>query len=301
MRYAAMLAHADDSWCSPGFCCAGSAAVPGRAIVWTGRVAGHRGAGVGGQPDDHASVVSRVAEKGPGGVEGGRSSRPQAAPQPPAVGRGGGRTAERPCGPRLRHHPVDVAADRRGHRPTDGGALSPRACLAHPAGIELVAATARAPSAGARRGRHSPVATPALAAGKKNARRRHAWIVFEDESGVSQQPVVRRTWGPRGQTPVLQHTGSNWKRLSIAAVLAFRWDGRRTRLYFQTHPGTYTDTSLIRFLRALKRHFRGQQVAKFRSREPEKNRGPQARGGALRRRWPTLRKPDRIARGALHA
>jgi transposase len=104
------------------------------------------------------------------------------------------------------------------------------------------------------------VAPPALAAGKKNARRRHAWIVFEDESGVSQQPVVRRTWAPRGQTPVLQHTGSNWKRLSIAAALAFRWDGRRTRLYFQTHPGTYTDTSLIGFLRALKRHFRGQRI-----------------------------------------
>jgi transposase len=104
------------------------------------------------------------------------------------------------------------------------------------------------------------VAPPALAAGKKNARRRHAWIVFEDESGVSQQPVVRRTWAPRGQTPVLHHTGSNWKRLSIAAALAFRWDGRRTRLYFQTHPSTYTDTTLISFLRALKRHFRGQRV-----------------------------------------
>jgi transposase len=104
------------------------------------------------------------------------------------------------------------------------------------------------------------MAPPAVAAGKKNARRRHAWIVFEDESGVSQQPVVRRTWAPRGQTPVLHHTGSNWTRLSIAAALAFRWDGRRTRLYFQTHPGTYTDTTLILFLRTLKRHFRGQRV-----------------------------------------
>lgn len=104
------------------------------------------------------------------------------------------------------------------------------------------------------------MAPPALAAGKKNARRRRAWIVFEDESGVSQQPVVRRTWAPCGQTPVLSHTGANWKRLSIAAALAFRWDGRRTRLYFHTHPGTYTDTTLMTFLRALKRHFRGQRV-----------------------------------------
>jgi hypothetical protein len=91
--------------------------------------------------------------------------------------------------------------------------------------------------------------------GKKNARRQRAWIVFEDESGVSQQPVVRRTWAPRGETPILIHTGGNWKRLSIAGALAFRWDGRRTRFFFQTRAGSYSDVALIAFLRDLKRHF----------------------------------------------
>ena len=99
-----------------------------------------------------------------------------------------------------------------------------------------------------------------MAGGKKNARRQRAWLVFEDESGVSQQPVVRRTWAPRGQTPVLTHTGGHWKRLSVAGALAFRWDGRRTRFYFQTRPETYTDVTLIGFLRHLKRHFRGHRV-----------------------------------------
>ena len=100
----------------------------------------------------------------------------------------------------------------------------------------------------------------AVGAAKKNARRHHAWLVFEDESGVSQQPVVRRTWAPRGDTPVLIHTGGHWKRLSIAGALAFRWDGRRTRFFFQTRAGTYTDVALIAFLRALKRHFPRQRV-----------------------------------------
>ena len=99
-----------------------------------------------------------------------------------------------------------------------------------------------------------------MGAAKKNAARRHAWLVFEDESGLSQQPVVRRTWAPRGKTPVLKPVGRNWKRLSIAGALAFRWDGRRTRFYFQTHPGTFTARPLIGFVRALKRHFRGQPV-----------------------------------------
>lgn len=95
----------------------------------------------------------------------------------------------------------------------------------------------------------------ALATGKKNARRQHAWIVFEDESGVSHRPVVRRTWAPRGHPPVLTHSAGHWSRLSIAAALAFRWDGRRRRCYFQTRPGSYNDRALIGFLRALKRHF----------------------------------------------
>lgn len=100
----------------------------------------------------------------------------------------------------------------------------------------------------------------ALAGGKKNARRRRAWLLFEDESGLSQHPVVRRTWAPRGQTPILTHVLNTWRRLSVAAALAFRWDGRRARLFFQTRPGTYTTATLLPFLRALKRQFHGQRV-----------------------------------------
>jgi transposase len=46
----------------------------------------------------------------------------------------------------------------------------------------------------------------------------------------------------------------------MAAALAYRWDGARTRLYFQTREGTYNEESLIEFVRNLRRHFRGQQV-----------------------------------------
>ena len=100
----------------------------------------------------------------------------------------------------------------------------------------------------------------ALAPGKKNARRQHAWLVFEDESGLSQLPVVRRTWAPRGQTPVLRHTLNDWQRISVAAVLAFRWDGRRVRLYFQTRPSPYRGPAVVHFLRALRRHFHRQRA-----------------------------------------
>ena len=46
----------------------------------------------------------------------------------------------------------------------------------------------------------------------------------------------------------------------MAGALAFRWDGRRARFFFQTQPGSYTDRTLIVFLRDLKRHFRRRPV-----------------------------------------
>ena len=98
-----------------------------------------------------------------------------------------------------------------------------------------------------------------MADSKKNARRRGAWIVFEDESGFSQQPAVRRTWAPRGETPVLIHA-FNWQKMSIGAVLAYRGDGRRARLWFQLKSGSYDSAGLVGFLEELKRELRGQKV-----------------------------------------
>ena len=90
----------------------------------------------------------------------------------------------------------------------------------------------------------------ALAATEKRARRQHALIVFEDESGVSLNPVVRATWAPRGQRPVLRHR-FGWKRLSVAGALAYEADGRAAHLVFQLRPGAYNDVALIQFLSEL--------------------------------------------------
>ncbi len=99
----------------------------------------------------------------------------------------------------------------------------------------------------------------ALAGSKKDARRRKARVVFQDESGISEQPAVRRTWAPKGETPVLTHA-FNWKKLWVCAALGHRWDGRRCRLWFQTRPGSYNAASLIGFLKDLKRHLGGRKA-----------------------------------------
>jgi transposase len=94
------------------------------------------------------------------------------------------------------------------------------------------------------------VGQAALASGEKRARRQHALIVFEDESGVSLLPAVRATWAPRGQTPVLRHR-FNWKRLSLAGALAYEPDGTDAHLIFQMRAGAYNDQTLVAFLTAL--------------------------------------------------
>jgi DDE superfamily endonuclease len=58
----------------------------------------------------------------------------------------------------------------------------------------------------------------------------------------------------------LIHPFRYWERLSVAAALAFRWDGRRSRLFFQTRPEPSRTAALIGFLRQLHRHFRRRRV-----------------------------------------
>src|SRR5438477_7387129 len=256
-----MLRHANHRPRIPkGFCCVGSSAVPGRAVVRARRVAGGGGAGPGGDDRRRQSLASGVGGERPTRPEGGGASWPKAATRRRAVADDRAGAESGPGRAWLQHGVVDAASGGRGDQAVDRRGASSRACVASAAEIRLVPPTPRPARAGAGRRGDRAVENDTLGAAKKNARRRRAWLVFEDESGVSQHPVVRRTWAPRGQTPVLIHTGGHWKRLSVAGALAFRWDGCRMRFFFQTQAGTYTDRRLITFLRSLKRHFRRQRV-----------------------------------------
>lgn len=94
---------------------------------------------------------------------------------------------------------------------------------------------------------------------KKNSKIWRAWIVFLDESGISQKPPVRRTWAPRGRTPILRHP-FNWKKLSICSAIGYRWDGRRCRLFFRIVSDSYNDVKLKDFLSQLRREFRRNRI-----------------------------------------
>ena len=165
-------------------------------------------------------------------------------------------------GPRSHGYATDLwtlGPRRRGDGGDDWRRLSPWARLedsAYPARLEPAAAG----TAGKERDDEAitTLGEKRLAEDKKGARRRKAFICFEDESGFSLLPSVRATWAPRGKTPVLMH-GFNWKRLSMSAALGICTGRlRQAWLFTLCSPAPINDESLISFLEELHEELDGR-------------------------------------------
>ena len=107
-----------------------------------------------------------------------------------------------------------------------------------------------------------------LAGDKRAAADLGAWLVFEDESGQGLRPPKGRTWGRRGQTPVVRVTGSANRRVSVAALICVK-PGQRPRLIYRTRSGGrggagrrkgFTETDYARLLDAAPRQLGGPLV-----------------------------------------
>lgn len=66
---------------------------------------------------------------------------------------------------------------------------------------------------------------------------------------------MRRTWSPKGKTPVLR-APFNWKRQSAIGAIAISPDRQRVRTFLCLHPGSIRAPQIVAFLRALRRHLR---------------------------------------------
>lgn len=75
-----------------------------------------------------------------------------------------------------------------------------------------------------------------------------------DESGFSEKPKIVRTWGPRGQTPLLRHN-FNWNTLSAISAVS-----ERHKLYLNLHDETIKGPQVARFLRHVMRRVRGRVI-----------------------------------------
>ena len=83
--------------------------------------------------------------------------------------------------------------------------------------------------------------------------------MFWDESGASLLPVTRRTWAPRGHTPVICHH-FKWKRVSTAAGLCYGSRGGDAALAFHHQVDAYDTDTLIGALEQLRRFLGGQKA-----------------------------------------
>jgi len=83
--------------------------------------------------------------------------------------------------------------------------------------------------------------------------------VFWDKFGVSLLPVTRRTWAPRGHTPIVRHH-FKWKRTSLAAARCYGSRGGGAQLAFHQHPDADDTDSLIGALEQLRRFLGGQKA-----------------------------------------
>jgi putative transposase len=101
-----------------------------------------------------------------------------------------------------------------------------------------------------------------LAADSKKARAEHAHIALIDETGLLLNPLVRRSWAPRGQTPVVGGDGGHRRKVSVIGAVSASPAARHLGLYFATLPdGFFTAGAVAGFLRGLLGHLRGKVVA----------------------------------------
>jgi tRNA U34 5-methylaminomethyl-2-thiouridine-forming methyltransferase MnmC len=89
----------------------------------------------------------------------------------------------------------------------------------------------------------------------KKASARGWGIVLLDESGFMLQPLVRRTWAPRGQTPI-QYSWDRHDRLSVISAITVSPLHQRLGLSFRIHDHNITFQEVMAFLTMLHRRLR---------------------------------------------
>lgn len=98
-----------------------------------------------------------------------------------------------------------------------------------------------------------------MAPHKKGARRLGAHIVFIDESGFQLTPCVRKTWGRRGNTPVIRHRQRR-EKVSAISGLSVSPKRRHMGLYWRLHKTNIKHPEVCEFLSHLLRHLRGHVI-----------------------------------------
>ena len=72
----------------------------------------------------------------------------------------------------------------------------------------------------------------------QEAEAKESYIVFVDETGFMLDPLLRRTWAPRGQTPVIRVTAPH-ERISAIGAMTIRRSSIRFGFHFHLLPDNW--------------------------------------------------------------
>jgi transposase len=114
---------------------------------------------------------------------------------------------------------------------------------------------------GAERSGNRALEAEGVAAGKKNAARLGAHIVFADESGFLLIPTVVRTWAPQGKTPIHRHRQGRRDKISVISGISVSAKRHHLGLYYLLFFDNIGQEEVCVFLRELLRHLRGPVIA----------------------------------------
>jgi transposase len=83
--------------------------------------------------------------------------------------------------------------------------------------------------------------------------------VLEDESGFSLVSPLKRSWAPRGQTPVLRTSLQHHQRLNLLGALLVSWNGR-IRLTTRSYRRSVRGEEVVAFLKQILRIVPGEII-----------------------------------------
>lgn len=124
------------------------------------------------------------------------------------------------------------------------------------------------------------LAEEGVAANKEGARRKLATIAFLDETGFMLQPTRRRTWAPRGKTPI-HKAWDRRDRLSVIGSVTVSPRRCRLDLYFLIQARNVTQADLVHFVSQLRARVRTPLVLVWDRSGPHRGAAKQ-----LQRRYP---------------
>lgn len=86
---------------------------------------------------------------------------------------------------------------------------------------------------------------------------------FLDETGFSDRPTVRKTWAPKGKTPIIA-TAGGWKnRTLIGTIITDPFLKTQPKFYAMIPPKSVHAEDCIVYLKYLKRHLKNKKLILF--------------------------------------